>query len=250
MINKVVIAAAGRGTRMLHLTDNKPKQLIEVNGKPFLFYVLEDLSKAGCREIYVVGGYMGDLIRKLIRQNPVLSASATGEFSVKFIDQYKKFNPDVKYGTAVALECAREFVGEGQFLFICGDNLYSVEDLKAMTNTDDEFCYVAGIESEHPEKYGVLINDGEFLEKVVEKPKEFVGSLINAGIYKFTPEIFDKISEIKKSPRGEYEITDAISFLAKEKKVKIKKINSWLDFGKPEDIEKISKFLKNAGNKK
>ena len=117
-------------------------------------------------------------------------------------------------------------------------------------NIDNEFCYIAGLKQEHPEKYGVLIEDGDdFLEKIIEKPKEFVGDLINAGLYKFTSEVFDKIDKIKKSPRGEYEITDAVSLLAEEKKVKVKKIKDyWYDFGKPEDIKKLSEFLNNGNN--
>jgi bifunctional UDP-N-acetylglucosamine pyrophosphorylase/glucosamine-1-phosphate N-acetyltransferase len=72
-----------------------------------------------------------------------------------------------------------------------------------------------------------------------------VGNLINTGLYKFTPEIFNKVSKIKKSPRGEYEITDAITLLAEEKKVKVKKIDDhWLDFGNPGDIVKLFRFLK------
>jgi len=118
-------------------------------------------------------------------------------------------------------------------------------------NIDDSFCYVAGLKHENPEKYGVLIRDGEdFLEEIIEKPKEFVGDLINAGLYKFTPEVFEKLLQIKKSARGEYEITDTISLLAKEKKVKIKEIKDfWLDFGNPEDIKKVSDFIKNGNNK-
>ena len=62
--------------------------------------------------------------------------------------------------------------------------------------------------------------------------------------------IFEKVFNIEKSPRGEYEITDAISLLAKEKKVKIKKINNfWMDFGRPEDVEKLSKFLEDENIK-
>ena len=118
-------------------------------------------------------------------------------------------------------------------------------------NIDDEFCYIAGLKHDHPEKYGVLIEDGDdFLEKIIEKPKEFVGDLVNTSLYKFTPDIFEKVFQIEKSPRGEYEITDAISLLAKEKKVKIKKIdNFWMDFGRPEDVEKLSKFLENGNSK-
>ena len=118
-------------------------------------------------------------------------------------------------------------------------------------NIDDNYNYAAGLLHNHPEKYGVLIEDGDdFLEKIIEKPKEYVGNLINAGLYKFTPDIFKNISQIKKSPRGEYEITDAISYLAKNKKVKIKKIKDcWIDFGNPGDVLKFSNFLKNGGYK-
>ncbi|MFA5948578.1 MAG: sugar phosphate nucleotidyltransferase, partial [Candidatus Gracilibacteria bacterium] len=79
---------------------------------------------------------------------------------------------------------------------------------------------------------------------------EFVGNLINTSLYKFTPEIFKTVFKIEKSQRGEYEVTDAISLLAKEKKVKIKKINDfWMDFGRPEDIEKMSNFLNESFKK-
>ena len=112
-------------------------------------------------------------------------------------------------------------------------------------NVDDEYNYVGGLENDHPEKFGVLLTEGEFLKEIVEKPKEFVGNLINTSLYKFTPEVFEKLPLIKKSPRGEYEITDVISLLAKEGKVKVRKIkDNWMDFGKPEDVEKFSHFVK------
>ena len=116
---------------------------------------------------------------------------------------------------------------------------------------DDDYCYVAGIKDAHPEKYGVLITDDGFLKEIIEKPKDFVGNLINTGLYKFTPEVFEKISQIKKSSRGEFEITDAISLLAKDKKVKVKIIEDyWKDFGNPGDVIRISKLLKNGFFKK
>ena len=83
------------------------------------------------------------------------------------------------------------------------------------------------------------------MKEIIEKPKEFVGNLINAGLYKFTPEVFGKIPEIKKSSRGEHEITDVISLMAKEKKVKVRIIkDNWMDFGRPEDVEKFSSLIK------
>lgn len=256
MIKKVVIAAAGQGTRMLQLTKDKSKHLIEVNGKPFLAYVLDNLLKAGYSDFTLVVGYESKLIEQFLKQYG---------YKAKVVNQFEilgdpKGTPEKIYGTACPLMCVKDEIKE-QFLYICGDNFYSVEDLKAM-NIDDDFNYVAGVESEHPENFGVLVKDGEYLKEIIEKPspakipeinlggqENFVGNLINPSLYKFTMEVFDKLPLINKSPRGEYEITDVVSLLAKDKKVKIKKLkNFWMDFGKPEDVQKFSEFLKNESN--
>jgi len=242
MVKKVVIAAAGRGTRMLHLTDNKPKHLLEISGKPFLSYVLDNLLLAGYKEIVLVAGYKEELVRDFLKTYKSPNGS---DFKIDFVNQYEKVDPDQRYGTAIALECAKDYVGQEQFLFVCGDNLYAVEDLRAM-NIDDNYSYIAGLIHETPEKYGVLINGGEFLKGIIEKPKEYVGNLINAGMYKFTPEVFEKLPLIEKSARGEYEITDVITLLAKEQKVKTIKIKEyWKDLGNPDDIGKLNKFIEN-----
>jgi len=247
VIKKVVIAAAGQGTRMLHLSDNKSKHLICVQQRPFLSYLLDNILQAGYREIILVVGYREDMIREFLKDYKFDGL----DFDIKIVNQFDILGPKEKeYGTACPIKCVKDLIKNENFISLVGDNFYTVEDLKAM-NIDDQFCYIAGLKQDHPEKFGVLIEDGDdFLEKIIEKPKEFVGDLINTSLYKFTPEIFEKVFQIEKSPRGEYEITDAISLLAKERKVKIKKINDfWMDFGRPEDVEKLSKFLENAGCK-
>ena len=65
MIKKVLISAAGRGSRMLHLSKDKPKHLIETNGKPFLYYLLNNLKQAGFEEVIMVVGYKKDFMEKL-----------------------------------------------------------------------------------------------------------------------------------------------------------------------------------------
>lgn len=248
MIKKVVIAAAGQGTRMLHLTTNKPKPLINVKERPFLAYILDNLFKAGYKEIILVVGYKEELMKKFVEDYK--KRLKDNKRKIELVSQYEILGPKEKeYGTACPIKCVKKTIGKSSFIYLYGDNLYSVRDLKAM-NITDKYNYAAGLLHPHPEKYGALIAGSRFLKEIIEKPKKFVGNLINAGLYKFTPEIFKKISKIKKSPRGEYEITDAISLLAKEKKVKIKKIkDSWIDFGNPGDIMKFSNFLKNGGYK-
>jgi NDP-sugar pyrophosphorylase family protein len=238
MIKKVVVAAAGRGTRMLSLTKKIPKHLIKIKTKPFLAYLLDNLLKAGYKDLIVVVGYKGEKIGEFLKEY---------EYKATVVDQFKIL-PKREYGTACPLKCVKGLIGKEDFLMVCGDNLYSIKDLKAF-NIEDEYNYIAGFHHENPGKYGVLISDNDFLKEIVEKPKKNIGNLINTGLYKFTPEVFKKLSKIPLSPRGEYELTDLITLLAKEKKVKVKKIQDyWLDFGNPSDIIRLSRFLKTSKN--
>lgn len=248
MIKKVVIAAAGQGTRMLHLTANKPKHLINVAQRPFLSYLLDNLFKAGYKDIVLVVGYKEEMIKEFLDEYKACFKEK--ECSIEIVSQYDILGPKEKeYGTACPLKCVKDIVKDNSFIYLNGDNLYSVQDLEAM-RLEDDYNYVAGIVSQNPEKYGVLITDDGFLKQIIEKPKEFMGNLINTGLYKFTPDVFKKLSSIKKSSRGEYEITDVISLMAKEKKVRVIKIKDyWLDFGNPADIIKLSNFFKNGSCK-
>jgi len=243
MISKVVVAAAGRGTRMLHLGKEKPKHLIEVNGKPFLYYLLNNLMLAGFTEIIMIIGYKKEIMEDFLK-------NYNDNFNLTIINQSEKLG-DKKYGTICPVECVKDVIRHDEsFMMVMGDNLYSVNDLKKFF-IDDEFNYISGLKHPEPQNYGVLIRNGEdYLETIIEKPTTYIGDLINTGLYKFTPSIFKKLPQIEKSSRGEYELTDAIDLLAKEKRVKIKEIEDyWLDFGKPEDVETISNFLKHNLNK-
>jgi len=236
MIKKVLVSAAGRGTRMLHLSKEKPKHLIEVNGKPFLYYLLNNLRQAGFEEVIMVVGYKKDHMYDFIEKY-------NGRFKITLLNQFEILGED-KYGTACPVECAKDLLAGQSFLAVYGDNLYSIEDLKKF-NIDDQYCYVAGLPHEHPENYGVLHADQDgFLHDIVEKPKQYVGNLINTGLYKFSPQVFDQLDKISLSPRGEYELTDVINLLAKQRLVKAVNLEGiWLDFGKPDDIVKVEQYL-------
>ena len=226
---KAVILAAGKGVRMLPVTEIIPKVLIEINGKPFLYYILKSLQKAGYNEFGLIVGYKKEMVAKFLMEYG---------FKAVLIEQKEQL------GTAHAIKQAKRFVGKDNFIALCGDNIWSINDLARMS-IDDDLNYIAGYKVNNPEKYGVLVVENDSLVRIHEKPKEFVGNFINSGLYKFTPEIFDAINKIGLSQRGEYELTDAISLLAKEGKVKVIRIQDfWKDLGKLDDIPGVEKFIK------
>ena len=252
MIKKVVIAAAGQGTRMLHLTKDKPKHLICVLKRPFIFYLLDNIFKAGYKEIILIVGYKAEKFKESLKNYKL----PTKNHKIRIINQFEILGEAEgkgkkgKYGTACPLMCVKNIIGKENFLMVAGGDFYLAKDLKKF-NINDKYNYIAGFYHKNPEKFGVLLVDNKrFLKKIVEKPKEYLGNLINISLYKFTPEVFNKLSKIKKSPRGEYEITDVVSLLAKDKKVKVKILKDfWMDFGNPADIINLSKFLKNGSGK-
>jgi len=237
---KVVILAAGKGTRMLHLTKRKSKHLIEVLKKPFLSYLLDNIIKAGYKELIIVTGYKAETMKDFLKKY-----KPPHQCKIKLINQFDIFG-EKKYGTAIAVMTAKDVIKKENFIVVMGDNLYSPKDLKEI-NIKGKYNFIAGFRKENPQRYGVLLLKNGFFKKIVEKPKKYIGDLINTGLYKFTPEIFEKIKKLRPSKRGEYELTDAINLLAKENKMKVKILKDyWLDFGNPADIIRLSQFLKNS----
>ena len=111
-IKKVVIAAAGQGVRMLHLTKNKSKHLIKVCQKPFLSYLLDDILEAGYREVVLVVGYGDELMSQFLKEYG---------YKVELVNQFEILGPKEKiYGTACPLMCVKDIIknSQGDTLFI------------------------------------------------------------------------------------------------------------------------------------
>ena len=225
---KCIVLAAGKGTRMLPLTADRPKHMIPVNGRPFVDYIIESLRGAGLTEIAFIVNYKKEVLEAHLNENYP---------DVITIDQEKPL------GTGHAVLCAQKFVEKEEFIVVMGDNLYSARDVRNVAESIRNV--VAGLEVDDPTKYGVLVSDGPYVTSIVEKPKDPPSSLINTGLYRFTPEIFELLADLKPSQRGEYEITDALNILAHQKKLLLYELKDyWLDFGKPEDLVRVEAFLK------
>ncbi len=230
---KAIILAAGKGTRMLPLTKNTPKPLIKINDKPMIELILNALIEAGFLEIGVVVNYLKEQVISFLKT-----------YSSKNNVRIKPILQEVVNGSASAINCTKNFVGSEDFVAVVGDNLFTARDFKQFLKKD-EYTYIGAWNVSNPSAYGVLNTRNNFLVSIDEKPVNSKSNLINAGLYKFTSEIFSEIEKLAPSSRGEYEITDAITSLALKKKVKILKIKDyWIDVGRIEDIRRAEIFLK------
>tara|TARA_Y100000310_G_C20612896_1_gene778969 strand:+ start:490 stop:1167 length:678 start_codon:yes stop_codon:yes gene_type:complete len=221
---KAVILAAGKGTRMMPLTENIPKVLVEVNGKPFLWYLLDHLKKAGV-EVGIVVGYKKEKVEEFLLQYNLKA--------ICIVQEEQRGTGDIM--------CVKEFVGEESFLLLHGDNVWSARDIEHMK---EEKLAIAAKEEDNPEKYGVLeVKDGK-LERIDEKPAEPKSKLVNTGFYTLTKDIFPFVEKLTPSKRGELELTDAINQLAKEQEMHVYTIQDyWLDLGSKEDIATVEETL-------
>src|SRR6266446_9633502 len=233
-IGKAVMLAAGRGTRMRELTADLPKPMIEVRGKPVLQHILEGLRDAGVRDFLIVVGYHADAVQN-------------------FFDDGSRYNVTIQYatqavqdGTGRVVDLARDFVGDSPFVLSYGDILVDPANCKRIVDlTDDVEAVISVTRGEDVSKGGaVFLNERMELVDLREKskPGEPTSPWYNAGIYAFRSSIFEFTAKLKPSPRGEYELTDAIRALAQSgKKVKALELSGeWADVRDPETLAKLN----------
>jgi UDP-N-acetylglucosamine diphosphorylase / glucose-1-phosphate thymidylyltransferase / UDP-N-acetylgalactosamine diphosphorylase / glucosamine-1-phosphate N-acetyltransferase / galactosamine-1-phosphate N-acetyltransferase len=236
-IDKAVVLAAGRGTRMRELTADFPKPMIEVRGKPVLQHIVEGLRDAGVRKFVIVVGYHAEAVRNFFGDGQPHNVE------IEYVTQ------TVQDGTGRVVNLARSLVGDSPFILSYGDILISPENYKRVVDLPDECEGIITVtRGEDVSKGGaVFVNEQMELVDLREKPKpgEPTSPWYNAGLYAFRPSIFDFIARLKPSPRGEYELTDAIRDLAHSgKKVKtVELVGEWADVRDPEILARLNSEL-------
>jgi len=234
---KAVVLAAGEGTRLKPITLTRPKHLIRVGGKLLLEHCLNALKAVGIEETLIVIHYMGDAIRTYFGDGKNFG------LRISYVEQKEVL------GTGNAVSIAEPYVKE-DFVLVYGDLLFSVDALKkvvAIHEREKPAATMAVVPVEKPENYGIVELENSRVKNIIEKPSRDKAptNLANAGIYVFSTEIFEKIKKTKASVRGEWEITDAISLLLKEKTVLGVEISKdeWLDIGRPWDLLKANRWI-------
>ncbi|MBD3329500.1 hypothetical protein GF357_03335 [Candidatus Dojkabacteria bacterium] len=233
---KAIIPVAGRGTRIYPLGITTPKCMLRVLNKPILEWTIEGLWQNQVTEIILVirPDEFGEQIRRYV-----------SEIDYPGIDFHFAVQKQ-PLGTAHVLQMTNDYFDrDEEFIFLNGDDLYSPESIKKLV--DSERLALLAKREENSAVYNPILTDktGNLI-RIVEKAKKDYGNLLNIGGYRLNARAFELFQQIKKSPRGEYEITDTLELLSKENPIKVicqGESEYWLPVGYPWDILKANEVL-------
>ncbi|MFW6448253.1 MAG: UTP--glucose-1-phosphate uridylyltransferase AglF [Halobacteriota archaeon] len=233
---KAVVLAAGEGTRLRPLTEDTPKGLVEVAGKPILTHCFESLVDLGAEALYVVVGY---------EKEQIIEHYGDSFEGVPITYTHQR----EQKGLAHALLSVEEHI-DGDFMLMLGDNIFRANLADVVNRQREERADAAFLVEEVPyeeaSRYGVCdTNDyGEIVE-VVEKPEDPPTNLVMTGFYTFTPAIFHACHLVQPSNRGEYEISEAIDLLIHSgRTIDAIRMEGWrIDVGYPEDRDEAERRL-------
>jgi len=230
---QAVIMAGGLGTRLRPLTEDLPKPMLPVGGKPLMELVIEQLREVGIRRVNITTHYKPEKI-----------SDHFGDGSAYGVE-LKYVNEDRPLGTGGALgliDAPTEPV-----LVINGDILTQV-DFRAMLAYHQEhqaIMTVAVKQYEIKVPYGVIECEGPRICALKEKPQ--MHFLVNAGVYLLEPKVYEFI------PNGEhFNMTDLIQWLLDADHIvaSFPIIEYWLDIGQLKDYEKVQDDVKQRGHLK
>jgi NDP-sugar pyrophosphorylase family protein len=208
-----IILAAGLGKRLWPYTLQTPKPLLPVADRPILDWTLGALPSAVDRVLVVVH-YLAEQLEDYLRTQ-------------RHAGQWLTIRQEQPRGTGDALRACRQHIRSDRFLVLNGDDLFGARDLAALARCP------AGLlvhPVDEPRRFGIaLVRPDGSLERLVEKPNLDGRQLANTGAYLFPREVFD--IKTSPSPRGEYEITDQVSFLAARRPVSVVQASFWLSMG-------------------
>jgi len=203
-----VILAAGKGSRLHPITLARSKGMLPILGKPFVERVMEDLVSNGIDDfVLVVSPDDRDITRYFQRESRI-------EADVRFV-----YQPD-RQGMAHALQCAAPLI-VGDFVLSACDNLISAQHVDRMLAAwqssphPNAVLTIMPVEANRLGSVGIVVLDGPWVTHIVEKPQpeEAPSNLSSLPLYCFSPRILDYLPGISLSPRGEYELQDAIQML-------------------------------------
>jgi bifunctional UDP-N-acetylglucosamine pyrophosphorylase/glucosamine-1-phosphate N-acetyltransferase len=214
-----IILAAGKGTRLRPHTNATPKPLLPVQGRPILDWIVGALPPI--ERLVVVVNYLAEQIESyLSKQSHIRNWTTVRQAEPR--------------GTGDALMACKGKVTAEKVMVLNGDDLIGRADLAALAAVP---MGILAHSVDEPKSYGIIFrNPDGTLNRVVEKPEGLTPpQLANIGGYTFPKSVFDLTLPL--SPRGEYEITDAVSQLAAKGGFQVVEAKYWLPIGTIEQWE-------------
>ena len=216
---KGIVLAGGTGSRLFPLTRVTNKHLLPVGRKPMIFHPIEKMTQAGIEDILIVTGteHMGAVVGLL---------GSGKDYGCRFTYKVQ----DEAGGIAQALGLARNFVGNDRMCVILGDNIFEDSIADAVSAFADGPPHSARLmlkPVEDPQRFGVATIQGENLTKIVEKPAEPESNLAVIGVYMYDNSVFDVISTLRPSGRGELEISDVNQHYVEQSRVSYSVLGGW-----------------------
>lgn len=231
---KGIVLAGGTGTRLKPLTNVTNKHLLPIYDKPMIYYPIQTLLKAGIKDIMIVTGgeNIGDFLKLL---------GSGKDFGAKFTYACQ----DGSGGIPVALSLAKDFVDD-KFLAILGDNITDIDLKKYVKNfaKSKAGAHIFLKKVDNPKRFGIAeLKDGKVF-KVAEKPEEPRSNLAIIGIYMFDKKVFDIISTLKPSARGELEITDVLRNYVENGDISHAVVEGfWIDAGTFDSLHEANRII-------
>ncbi len=239
---KGILLAGGSGTRLAPMTRVVSKQLLPVYDKPLVYYPLATLMLMGVRDILVIS-----TPADLPRFESLLGDGSDWGISLRYAAQAA---PE---GLAQAFVVGREFVGRDPVTLILGDNLFFGAGLGARMRAArerverDGGATIFGYPVRNPERYGVaeLEADGR-VRRIVEKPARPASNIAVTGLYCYDNRVLDIAAGLRKSARGEYEITDVNAAYLAAGALRLEQLGrgmAWLDTGTVQALQEAAQFV-------
>jgi glucose-1-phosphate thymidylyltransferase len=236
---KAIIPVAGAGTKLRPHTYTQPKALIPLAGKTVLGIIIDQLHEAGIADFIFIVGYLGDKIQDFVKGH-------YPQLNCHFVYQNERF------GTAHAIDLAREIVGKDEVFIVLGDTIaeYNVKEV-----IESPFSMLGVKKVDDPRSFGVAEIDEEgFITRVVEKPAIPKSNMALVGIYKLkeTSALFRCLKTIldnEEKKHEEFSLTDALECMIQGgAKFKVFRVQNWFDCGKKETLlESNATLLKKFG---